>query len=164
MNVKSLIAMVVETIIKVVVLAFALMFIFRGITKAYEFGYKVFADEPVSIGNGKTITVAVAEGASTEDVANMLEEKGLINDAKLFMVQELLSAYHDKIQPGMYDLSTSMTAGEMLQIMGNGESQEPKEEIMTPSGEGEEVLDEFIEEAPSEENILDENIEEGMSE
>ena len=36
----------------------------------------------------------------------MLEEKGLISDYRLFVVQELLSAQHDKIKPGIYDLST----------------------------------------------------------
>ena len=47
----------------------------------------------------------------------MLEEKGLIEDAKLFVVQELLSAYHGEILPGIYDLSTDMTAEQMLAIM-----------------------------------------------
>lgn len=122
MSIKSLILAVLETIIKVVIFAVLIMFIFKGITAAYEFGYKVFADEPVSLNNGRTITVGVSENASTKDVAQMLEEKGLINDAKLFVVQELLSAYHNEIKPGIYDLRTDMTAHDMLQIMASGEN------------------------------------------
>lgn len=129
MNIKSLILSVIETIIKVVILAVAIMYIFKGVTAAYDFGYKVFADEPVSINNGRTITVGVAESASVKDVAEMLEEKGLINDAKLFVVQELLSAYHDEIKPGIYDLRTDMTAHEMLQIMSSGENILADEEV-----------------------------------
>ncbi len=128
MKIKTLILAVVETIIKVVILAFAIMFIFKGITKAYDFGYKVFADEPVSANNGRTISVGIAEGSDVEDVAAMLEEKGLIKDARLFVVQEYLSAYHDKIIPGIYDLSTDMKAAQMLAIIST-----PQEEADAPS-------------------------------
>ena len=117
MNAKYLVITVVETIIKVVVIAAVIVFVFRGATKAYDFGYRVFADEPVSVSGGRTITVGIAEGASVKEIAQMLEEKGLIEDAKLFVVQELLSAYHGEILPGSYDLSTDMTAEQMLAIM-----------------------------------------------
>ena len=117
MKVGHLIATVVETIIKVVVLAVAVMFIVRGATKAYDFGYRVFADKPVSVSGGRTITVGVSENMSVKDIAAMLDEKGLIEDADLFVVQELLSAYHGEIRPGIYDLSTDMTAAQMMEIM-----------------------------------------------
>lgn len=117
MNVKYLIVTVVETIVKVVIIAAVIVFVMRGATKAYDFGYRVFADTPVSVSGGRTITVGVAEDASIKDVAEMLVEKGLIEDANLFVVQELLSAYHGDILPGIYDLSTDMTAQQMLEIM-----------------------------------------------
>lgn len=114
---KYLIGAVVETVVKVIVLAVVVMFVFRTSTEAYDFGYRVFADEPVSISGGRTITVGIAQDADIKDIAEMLQEKGLIEDANLFVVQELLSAYHGDILPGIYDLSTSMTANEMLEIM-----------------------------------------------
>ncbi|GFI14986.1 hypothetical protein IMSAG249_01821 [Lachnospiraceae bacterium] len=117
MNVKYLIVATLETIIKVAVIAGAIVFIFRGATQAYDFGYRVFADQPVSVTGGRTITVGIAENASVKDIAQMLQEKGLIEDSNLFIVQELLSAHHGKILPGIYDLSTEMTAGQMLEIM-----------------------------------------------
>ena len=122
MNVKALIVTVVETILKVVVLAVAIIYIFKGISVAYDFGYRVFADEPVSANNPRVISVAISESQDINDIAEMLEEKGLIEDSKLFVVQELLSAYHDEIKPGIYDLSTGMTATEMLRIMGSGDT------------------------------------------
>lgn len=117
MKVGYLIGAAVEMIVKVVVVAAVVMFVFRGATQAYEFGYKVFADEPMSISGGRTITVGISDNMSTSDIAQMLEEKGLIEDARLFVVQELLSAYHGEITPGIYDLSTAMTAQEMLAVM-----------------------------------------------
>ena len=90
--------------------------------------------------------MGIAESASVKDIAQMLEEKGLIEDARLFVVQELLSAYHGEILPGIYDLSTSMTAEEMLAVMSTpaeeskeedddvGESVEESEEIENTEG------------------------------
>lgn len=137
MNGKYLAATVVEMIIKVVVIAAVIVFVMRGVTVAYDFGYRVFADEPVSLSDGRTMTVGVEEGASVKDVAEMLEEKGLIADAKLFVVQDLLSAYHNKILPGIYDLSTDMKAEEMLEIMSTPANEGEPEENAVPKQDGE---------------------------
>lgn len=146
MNGKYLVGAVIEAVIKVIVIAVVVMFVFRTATTAYDFGYKVFADKPVSVSGGRTITVGIAESANVKDIAQMLEEKGLIEDARLFVVQELLSAYHGEILPGIYDLSTSMTAEEMLAVMSTpaeeskeedddvGESVEESEEIENTEG------------------------------
>lgn len=132
MNVKYLIITMLETIVKIVILAAVIVFVFRTSTQAYDFGYRVFADEPMSVSGGRTITVGIAEDASLKEIAEMLEAKGLIEDANLFIVQELLSAYHGKILPGIYDLSTDMKAEQMLEIMStsneeDGEGEEEKE-------------------------------------
>ena len=88
MKAGHLIAAAIEMVIKVVVIAAAIIFIFRGATGAYEFGYRVFADEPMSVTGGRTITVGISEAMKIKDIAKMLEEKGLIEDANLFIVQE----------------------------------------------------------------------------
>ena len=117
MDIKGLVVTIVETIIKVAVLAVVIVYVFRAATQAYDFGYRVFADEPVSASGGRTITVSVAQDASVKEIADMLEEKGLIEVANLFVVQELLSVHHGKIASGIYDLSTEMTAEQMLEVM-----------------------------------------------
>lgn len=153
MRVKTLVVAVVETIIKVVVLVLAIMLIFKGITKAYDFGYRVFADKPMSSGTGRTITIGISEESDVKDVAAMLKEKGLIEDETLFYVQELLSSYHGKIKPGIYDLSTSMKVSEMLEIMSSGEDAETSSDSY-----GSET------EAPHEEALIEESESEEMSE
>ena len=125
----------IETIIKIAVLAAVVVFVFRGATQAYDFGYRVFADEPVSVSGGRTITVGISENASVKEIAEMLEEKGLIEDSRLFVVQEFLSAYHKEILPGIYDLSTDMTAEQMLEVMSTP-AQEGGEQQDTQSGDG----------------------------
>lgn len=129
MKLKEVIGAMAQLVIKVAVFGFIIMYIFRFATAAYDYGFRVFAEEPVSTGEGRTISVYVEDGNSPKDVGNMLQEKGLIRDANLFMIQELLSESHGKIQPGIYDLSTSMTAQEMLAVMSEqAESEEEEEE------------------------------------
>ena len=47
----------------------------------------------------------------------MLEEEGLVRDDLLFYAQLKLSAYSQKLQPGVYTLNTSMTGKDMMAIM-----------------------------------------------
>lgn len=132
MKAKQIIGATVEQVIKIVVFAAIIMFILNTSVKAYDYGYRVFAEEPVSVGEGRTISVIVDKADSVKDIGQMLQEKGLIRDASLFTVQELLSEQHGKIRPGIYDLNTSMTSQEMLAIMaaeGDTESIEDTENI-----------------------------------
>lgn len=117
MSIKEAIGSTFELIIKVAVLVFAIMYIIKAATAAYGYGYRVFTEEPISQGEGRTISVSVEDPVSARDVGQMLEERGLIRDANLFVIQELLSENHNKIQPGIYDLSTTMTAEEMMAVM-----------------------------------------------
>ncbi|MCH5253979.1 MAG: endolytic transglycosylase MltG [Lachnospiraceae bacterium] len=117
MDIKQWVISVLETVIKVVIAVFIIKFVYNAAIEAYDFGYRVFAEEPVTVGEGRTISIYVKEDESVRDVGADLERKGLIRDGNLFFVQELLSEHHGKIQPGIYDLNTSMSSEEMLAIM-----------------------------------------------
>lgn len=122
MSLKYLVGATVQIVFKVVLFSFIIMYIFRMSTAAYDYGYRVFTEPPLTYGEGRIISVYIEDGSSALDVGEMLQEKGLIRDGKLFMVQELLSEHHDNIQPGVYDLSTAMTAQEILEVI----AQEPE--------------------------------------
>jgi UPF0755 protein len=66
---------------------------------------------------GEDILVQVQEGTSSMELAKLLEQKGLIRDAKLFYIRLKLSAYRNSIEPGIYILNTSMTPKEMMMSM-----------------------------------------------
>lgn len=119
MKIGAIVGGTAELIIKIVAFAFIVMFVFRAATTAYDYGYRVFAEEPVTVGEGRTISIYVEETDSAKEIGEIFcrKEKGLIRDAKLFLIQELLSENHGKIQPGIYDLNTSMTSQEMLSVM-----------------------------------------------
>lgn len=122
MNLKYVVGATAQLIFKVVLFAVIIMYIIRAATAAYDYGYRVFTEPPVSYDEGRIISVYIEDGSSVLDVGEMLQDKGLIRDGRLFMVQELLSENHGKIQPGIYDLSTAMTAQEILEVI----AQEPE--------------------------------------
>ena len=64
------------------------------------------------------------EGETAKEIGANLEKNGLIRDAALFRIQEMLSAYKDEMKPGTYELSTSMTTDEMMAIMSMGAEEE----------------------------------------
>ena len=98
-----------------------LLVVFIGVFKAssycYEFGYRIFAEEPVANEPGTDVTVQIEEKDSAYDIGKKLEAKGLIRDAELYVAQYYLSAYVDELLAGTYTLNTSMTAKEMMIVM-----------------------------------------------
>ena len=57
MDVKQLLGAVSATIIKIVVAVIIIVSVFRLAVYAYDFGYQVFADMPVSEGEGRIVSV-----------------------------------------------------------------------------------------------------------
>ena len=103
---------VCTTILLFIVVAFSLLKL--GAT-SYSMGYRVFTEQPVERSPGRD--VVVAEGVSAHELGIILEEKGLVKDANLFLIQMKLFSYPNKVRPGLYTLNTSQTAKDMLAVM-----------------------------------------------
>lgn len=86
-------------------------------TVCYDFGYRVFTEPAVDSAPGQDTLVQVTDGMSAKELGVLLEDKGLVRDGNLFYLQLKLSAYANKITPGVYTLNTSMTAKEMMVVM-----------------------------------------------
>lgn len=123
MEVRQVAGAVVGTVVKVVVVAVFLMFAYRYAVEAYDYGYRIFGEEPMEAEPGRDISVRIDASDTTEDVAEMLLRRGLIRDAKLFVIQEKLSGLEEGIQPGSYELNTAMTVEEMLEIFAAGSAE-----------------------------------------
>ena len=127
MELKQVVGAILNTIIRFTIAVAVIYFVYQVGIKSYNFGYRVFADVAVEISPGRDKTVSVVEGKSVMDIGEMLVDAGLIADAKVFFVQELLSEHHGELKPGVYTLNTSMTGTEMLAVM-SGENEEEEEE------------------------------------
>ena len=66
---------------------------------------------------------------SATEIGNTLQEKGLVRDGRLFALQYLLSEYKKDWKHGTYELSTAMTAEEMMEVMA-GQTESATEETV----------------------------------
>lgn len=114
---KQFIISFVTITIKVIVFVLIARYVMGAASQAYNFGYRIFSEEPVDGEPGITYTVKLSEETTPKQVAQALEDYGLIRDKNLFYLQYMLSPHRGELMPGSYELNTSMTAEQMLTIM-----------------------------------------------
>ena len=117
MNARQIVVAVMGTVIRLAVAVVVVMFLYKAALVAYDYGYRVFQEPPVAEAPGTDIAVDITMGKSAYQIGEILESKGLIRDAGLFYIQNLLSHYKDELHAGSYTLNTSMTMEEMMEIM-----------------------------------------------
>lgn len=124
MSSSKIVLRILRVCIGVLIVMLVIFGLMRAGSVAYDMGYRVFTEQPVTSAPGRDMVVEVKEGTSALSLGKLLEEKGLVRNAYLFMIQMNLSAYAKKVKPGVYTLNTSQTPKEMLIVMSAG----PKEE------------------------------------
>lgn len=134
MNGKQMAGTIWGTVVKIVIAVVIVFYVYKASAVAYDYGYRIFAEGPVSEAPGFDVTIAITSDKDVRDIGELLESRGLIRDGKLFVLQELLSKYHGKIKEGAYTLNTSMTVDEMLEIMA-GEAEETESETDSTSAD-----------------------------
>ncbi len=146
---------IVGAIVRLIILGVCLFLLVNLGKKAYDFGFRIFAEGPMAEAPGRDILVSVNPDEGLKDVAQKLEEKGLTSDWMLFFVQAKLSEFKGEIAPGAYTLNTSMTTDNMMQILTKSLTLEGED-----SGSGNETSDE-LETLPSDENAAAGEVEAG---
>lgn len=143
MNWKTLATNIASSAIRIAVLVLVVVAIYKFTQYAYEFGYRIFAEEPMTEGNGITVTITYSPDDSIKDLGQKLYDQGLIRDVNLFYFQEKFSNFHDMLQPGTYELNTSMTVEEMLGVIAEGPDEVfvPLDEIYGDDGQSESTED-----------------------
>ena len=125
MKAREIVFKVLKVVVALTVIMVIVMAVIKFSAKVYDFGFRIFGEEAMTPAPGYTTSVAITEGKSVMEIGEILEEKKLIRDAKLFYFQELVSDYHGMLKPGVYELSTAMTPEEMMEIMaGSGDESE----------------------------------------
>ena len=117
MKVRDIVLTVCETILKIAIIVVIAMFIYRGALLAYDYGYRIFEEAPMSEGEGREVVITIPEGMSAKERGERLYMKGLIRDEKLFRIQYFLSEFKEDLLPGTFTLRTNMTVEEMLKAM-----------------------------------------------
>lgn len=105
----------VRTLINII-LIFILV---EGFVSAYHFSYKLFSDLPYQPASRNTMNVVITEGESAMELAEMLEQSGVVESKYLFMARVYIGKYDSRIQAGTYTLGLGMSLDEICkQICG----------------------------------------------
>ena len=124
MNASKVVMKIVSISFSILVTILIVLCLYQGGRMAYDFGYRVFTEQAVDTEeDAKEKVVQISS-----DMSALLEKKGLVRSADLFAVQLKLSSYSKKIKAGVYTLSTSMTAKDMMQVMSADEVTETETE------------------------------------
>ena len=115
--VKKIIIGFLNMVFRFSVLALVVVGVYRLAMYSYHFGYMVFADASKEPSPGRDVVITAENTENVMELGRLLETRGLIEDRKIFLVQERLSEYHGKMVPGTYTLNTSMKAADMIEIM-----------------------------------------------
>lgn len=128
MNSGSIVSAVSGTILKVFGAIVVIFIIYRGASVCYDYGYRIFAEPAISSGEGRSVTVTITEDMSPAEIGELFAQKGLVKEAKLFAWQYRFSEFREDVKPGVFELSTAMTAEEMMEVMASEQETEGTEE------------------------------------
>ncbi len=123
MNSGNLVGAVMGAVLKAAAAVVVIFLIYKGASVCYDYGYRIFTEPAVSSGEGRSVTVTITEDMSPADIGELFQTKGLVKDATLFTLQYYFSEFRKDVKPGEYELSTSMTAEEMMEVMASDQEE-----------------------------------------
>ena len=100
---------------KLILYALVILLLVEGISRGYAFGHEVFYATAMEPSPGTRYALTIPEGQTTAETAKLLKDVGLIKNE--YAVQIQIWFYDYETYPGTYELSTSMTSKEILQIL-----------------------------------------------
>jgi len=141
---------------------FLILWIAVGVVcyKGYQFAYNVFYDVPMDAADVSKIEFTVTGSETDEEVGEKLEDLGLIDDMKVFLLRCKL--YKAKYVAGTYKLSRSFNTEKILNILAaydyaTGTMEDDEPETTQASEEGQESTDQAGEGGEDQENDGDQD-------
>ena len=123
---RTTIGIIVDTLGSLIIyglIAAAILFMAGQAKHYYDVGYGVFSQQGKDAkGTGKVVMFTVEEGVSAAKLGEQLEEQGLVESARLFLIQEKVSDYAGMYVPGTYALSSEMTTEEIMRVISGTEA------------------------------------------
>ena len=85
--------------------------------KAYNYVYHIANQPSENERSVKEVIITVEKGATTKEIAKLLEENGLIRSSLLFELKSRYYKYDGKYKEGEFALSTNMSEEEIMEIL-----------------------------------------------
>lgn len=116
--------------------------------RLFDFGHRLFYERAIEDGDGKEVVFEIKKDESVEEIADNLEAAGLIDDKLAFKFRAKI--YKTNFTPNFYNLKTSMTIKNMLDIFDSPTSDNivtttENVDVYQLSPEDNEVMEEEIE-------------------
>lgn len=117
-SVNALVRTVINVSFNVLIIAIFMIVLVNFSGKAYEFGKAIFTEQAMTDeDSAKSVVVTIPNDSSNGDIAQIIYDKGLVEDKNVFLIKLILSDYKDEVIPGTYTLSTGNTPEEIMQII-----------------------------------------------
>ena len=128
---------VIYIITGVVIIALIVLVIFVSM-KVYNFAFKsakdyVNSSQEIEI-QAESAHIEIPEGASTKDIAEILNNAGLIGNEFIFRLQSKLQGYDGTYIQGKYDIPIGSSAEEIMNILQNGPQVDESRRVTIPEG------------------------------
>jgi len=94
---------------------------------------------------GETITVNIPEGATTQEIAEILYENGLIKSVFSFKVQSKLEGYDGTYKHGTYEIAKGLDDVSIMEIIKTGVKVEDEIKITIPEGYTAKQIGDYLE-------------------
>lgn len=95
-------------------------------TAAFNFGSSIFYSEGVDPAPGTDMPLTVKQGTTIDELADTLEEYGIIKDTMVFKIQSYVYDTNS-IKPGTYIFNTSKSGEEIYEIIKEGPEEDKKD-------------------------------------
>ena len=117
MTTQKAVMRVASICLKVIVFIVIILGIVSLGQTTYRYTHAVFSDAALEEEPGKLVRVKIPEDVNGKQLAKVLEENGLIEDANVFVIQMKMADFGETVKAGTYELSTSMPPSEMFKIL-----------------------------------------------
>lgn len=115
MNLKRTSKGIMRMSIKAVAYILIVIVVYELALYGYGMGQKIFSESGYEAEPGRDITVTITSSMSKLEIAELLEERGVVEDKWIFYIQSLL--YEAKYKDGEYTLNNSWAPEELIQTM-----------------------------------------------
>lgn len=115
--ISKILGEVLQIAVKIVVLIIAVTLLINGGKWAYAEAYNMMVRTPSANTVVKNVDVTIPQGSSTEVIADILQEAGLIDSTLYFRIVSRMSGFDSEFQYGDYTFSTSQGEEDMMEIL-----------------------------------------------
>ena len=99
----------------------------KAFALSFNFAYDVFHDSAKNPGDRNYVVVKIEPYSSTSKISDQLYNAGVIENKYVMILRMKVGEYGDKIKPGKYGLSASMTYEEILGVITGSAKTEDEE-------------------------------------